>query len=301
MTRGLVVAALFVTACAHQPPPAPPPAPPPPAKGELFRFKAKPGDETHSKVKLTIEQEQAMAQGGKGAAAGKPVILQFSFGEEERVESVAPDGSMIISARLVDAVGQASSNANQAAVDDMALAFDELKIQFKRQPRGEVVSLGLSGLRKPLTEATARQVLNAIYGAQRGELFPDGPVDLGGTWKTAMPIPSTVGFAGEVHYEYVYARKQDGLSVIGCEGRFAGTRAQGTLQQKLTGKSSAEYHFDLAAGRMMSSNVELMTQDEGAIQGQQPLQLGVRQRLMVEWMVDTSRDKDSSDKESEGK
>ncbi|MGZ5133441.1 MAG: hypothetical protein ACXWCJ_19580, partial [Caldimonas sp.] len=140
MRRGVfvVAAALLMMACAHKPPPPPPPAPPPPPpKGDVLRFRASAGEGARSKVKLTIEQEQAAAQGDKRGAS-KPVTLSFSFGEEETVDSVAPDKSMIISARLVDAVGQGSAGTSQQLVDDMALAFDELKIQFKRQERGEV-------------------------------------------------------------------------------------------------------------------------------------------------------------------
>jgi Family of unknown function (DUF6263) len=292
MRRGLIVgAATLMMACAHKPPPEPPlPPPPPPAKGDALRFKAKAGDETHSKVKLTIEQEQAAAQGEKRGQS-KPVVLQFTFGEEEKVDAVAGDGAILVGARIVDAVGQGSQGTSQQAVDDMALAFDELKIQFKRQPRGEVVSLALSGLRKPLSEATARQVLNALYGAQRGQIFPEQPVDVGSTWKTSMPIPSSAGFAGEVHYDYTYARKGTGVAVITCEGRFEGKRAQGTVTQKLSGKSTAEYHFDVETGRLISSTVDQMTQDEGVVQGQQALQLGVRQHIRVEWTA-VAADKD---------
>jgi hypothetical protein len=288
MTRGIIVGAcaLLMMACAHKPPPAPPPAPPPPPpKGDVLRFKAKPGDETRSKVKLTIEQEQAAAQGDKRGAS-KPVTLTFSFGEEEKVDSVAPDHSMIISARIVDAVGEGSAGTSQQMVDDMALAFDELKIQFKRQERGEVVAIAMAGLRKPLDESTARAVLNAIYGGQRGPLFPEDHIDVGGSWKTTMPIPSTANFEGEVHYDYTYARKGAGVAVIGCEGRFEGKRPQGTAMQKLSGKSSAEYRFEIEAGRLVGSSVDQMTQAEGAIAGQQALQLGVRQHIRVEWTLD---------------
>jgi hypothetical protein len=287
MTRGIVVAAaLFMVACAHKPPPAPPAAPPPPPpKGDLLRFKAKAGDDSRSKVKLTIEQEQAAAQGDKRGAS-KPVTLSFSFGEEEKVDSVAADGSMLISARLVDAVGQGSAGTSQQMVDDMALAFDELKIQFKRQERGDVVAIAMSGLRKPLDESLARAVLNAIYGAQRGPLFPEGHIDVGGTWKTTMPIPSTAGFEGEVHYDYTYARRADGIAVLGCEGRYEGKRPQGAAMQKLSGKSSAEFRFDVAAGKLVASSVDQLTQVEGAIAGQQTLQLGVRQHIRVEWALE---------------
>ncbi len=294
MRRGLVVAAaLVLVACAHKSPPPPPPAaPPPPPKGDLLRFSAKAGTLSRSKVSLTVEQEQAAAQGDKRGAT-KPVTLTFTFGEEETVDSVAPDHSMIISSRLVDTVGQGSAGTNQDTVDDMARAFDELKIQFKRQDRGDVVAIAVSGLRKPLDESLARAVLNAIYGAQRGPLFPEKPIDVGGTWKTTMPIPSTAGFEGEVHYDYTYARKNGGVAVVGCEGRFEGKRPQGAAMQKLSGTSSAEYRFDVAAGRMVGSNVDQMTQVEGAISGQQALQLGVRQHIRVEWTLDTSNAKDS--------
>jgi hypothetical protein len=287
MRRGLPVVALLMMACAHAPPPPPPapPPPPPPPQGDVLRFKAKPGDEAKRKIKLTIEQEQAAAQGDKRGAT-KPVTLTFTFGEEEKIDSVAPDGSMIISSRLVDAVGQGSGGTNQPIVDDMALAFDELKIQFKRQARGDVVAIALSGLRKPLDESLARAVLNAIYGAQRGPLLPEGPVDVGAAWKTTMPIPSTAGFDGQVHYDYTYARKAGGISVISCEGRFEGKRPQGAAMQKLSGTSSSEYRFDLAAGHLVGSNVDQMTQVEGAIAGQQTLQLGVRQHIRVEWQLD---------------
>ena len=298
MKRGNLVAAcaLLMMACAHTPPPPPPPAPapPPPPKGDLLRFKAKPGDSAKSKIKLTIEQEQAAAQGDKRGAT-KPVTLTFSFGEEETVDSVAPDHSMLISARLVDAAGEGSAGTSQEMIDDMAQVFDELKIQFKRQERGDVVAVAISGLRKPLDESTARAVLNAIYGAQRGALFPEENVDVGGTWKTSMPIPSTAGFEGEVHYDYTYARKGGGVAVIGCEGRFEGKRPQGTAMQKLSGKSSAEYRFDVAAGKMIGSTVDQMTQAEGAIAGQQALQLGVRQHIRVEWQLDTGGDAGNKD------
>jgi hypothetical protein len=290
--RGLVGIALLMMACAHKPPPVPPPPPPPPPpKGDVLRFKAKAGGETKSRVKITIEQETAAAQGDKRGAS-KPVVLTFTFGEEEKIDAVAADGAMLVTARIVDAVGQGSAGTSPQTVDDMALAFDELKIQFKRQARGEVVSLGLSGLRNPLTEATARQVFNAIFGAQRGQLFPEEHVDVGGNWKTTMAIPASANFDGEVHYDYTYARKSGSIAVILCEGRFEGKKV-GAVSHKLSGKSSSEFRFDVAAGKLLSSTVDQITQDEGAVQGQEVLQLGVRQHIRVEWSTEgADKDKD---------
>jgi hypothetical protein len=249
MRRGLIVgAALLFLACAHKPPPpAPPPAPPPPPKGDLLRFDAQRGDQAKRKVKLTIESESAAAQ-GSAHGASKPIVLQFSFGEEEKVVDVSADGSALIDARLVDAVGQASEGANQKLVDDMALAFDELKVQLKRTPRGEIASLGLFGLRAPLEEPTARQVLNALYGAQRGPLLPEQPVAVGATWKTSVPLAASTGYTGAVQYQYTYAHQDAGIAAITCDGRLDAKRAQGTVAGRLTGKSTAEYRFDVAAG-----------------------------------------------------
>jgi hypothetical protein len=275
MSRGLLVVAVLSASCAHkqqQPPPAPP-APPP--KGDVFRFKAKKGDSVRSRVKLLIEQEVAAAPNDKRPP--KPVVLQFSFGEEEQVDAVSPEGAEVVSARLVDAVGQAGSGADQTMVDAMALAFDELKVQFKRHPRGEVVAVALSGLRKPLDESTARQVVNAMYGAQRGQLFPEQPVDVGGTWKVTLPIPTLTGYAGDVNYDYTYAHKVGMVATIGCEGRAEGKKGDAG---KLTSKSSAEFRFDIDAGKLLSSTVDQLTQAEGVAGG---VAQGVRQHLRVDW------------------
>src|SRR6202012_4655198 len=139
---------------------------------------------------------------------------------------------------------------------DMALAFDELKVSFKRQSRGEGVSIGISGLRKPLDEKTARQVLNALYGAQRGPLLPEGRVEVGGTWKVMMPMSNLTGYDGDVRYDYTWARNDGAVAVIGGEGRAEGKK--GT--SKLSAKSSGEYRLDVAAGKLVSSMVDQLTQ-----------------------------------------
>jgi hypothetical protein len=236
----------------------------------------------HHKAHVVIEQEIAPAD-----KKAKPTMLSisFSFGEEQLVQAVDADGAMLVQARLVDAVGESQVPANQKIVDDMALAFDELKISFKRQARGDVVALGLSGLRKPLDEATARQVFNAMFGAQRGAIFPEAPIDVGGTWKVSIPIPESTGLAGEVHYDYTYARKDDGVAIISAEGRFEGTKKSGATESHSTGKSTTEYHFDVAGGRMVSSSVDQLTQVE--VTG--PEKGNVKQHLRVEWAADKEK------------
>ncbi len=273
-----LVAVLLICACAHKKPPPPPPPAPPPPKGDTLRFKAKPGDVAFHHAKVMIEIE-----GPASDKRGKPssVSMRFQFGEEESVEAVAPDGSYLVTARLVDAVGETPAGGNQELVDDMALAFGEIKVRFKRQPRGDVAGLGLSGMRTPLEEPTARQVMNAMFGAQRGALFPEAPVDVGGTWKVALPAVESSGLTGEVRYDYTYARKEGGVAVIGAEGRFDGTKKEGPSDVHVSAKTSTELHFDLS-GRMLASTVDQLTikDTSGADKGT------LKQHLRVEWTAD---------------
>jgi hypothetical protein len=278
--RGILIA-LFIGGCAHAPPPPPPPPPPP--KGDLLRFKYQPFGETTAKVKLLIETELAARQGQKSGVM-KPLALSFTFAVEEEVDEVDPAGGARLTARLADAAGEASASANQQMVDEMALAFDELHIQLKRSGRGEVGSLTLSGLRKPLEEGTARAVLNAVYGAQRGPLFPEGRIEPGATWKSSVALPEASGFHGKVDYQYTLRGKEGDVAVIGCEGVADGQSAGGGASQHLRGRSTAEYRFDVAAGRLRSSTVDQTTQIEQLTQ--QATQSGVRQHLRVQWNLD---------------
>src|SRR5258706_12073560 len=141
-----------LAACAHKKPPPPPPEPPKPV-GDTLRFKAKAGEEPKAKVAMLIDQEMTSTTGGKSGT--KKIILNFSFIEEEKVDSVAPDGAAQISARLVDVTGAATTGASQEMVDNFALALDDLKISFRRSPRGEVAAITVSGVHKPLDDSTA--------------------------------------------------------------------------------------------------------------------------------------------------
>jgi hypothetical protein len=164
-------------------------------------------------------------------------------------------------------------------VDDMALAFDELKVQFKRHARGEILAVALAGLRRPLDESTARQVVNAMFGAQRGQLFPETPVDVGATWKVTLPIPQTTGWMGDVRYDYSYTKKSGTIATIGVEGHADGRKGDGS---KLTAKSTAEYKFDMATGRLVASTSDQLTETTVAAAPA----TGVRQHLRVEWTVE---------------
>ena len=257
---------VVMAGCAHKkPPPPPPPAPPPPPTGDKLRISTHAGDEPHAKVKLAIVQDV-----GK-----KHLELSFDFVDEEKVTAVDAEGTASVTARLVDAVGTASSGANQQMIDDFALALDELKIQFKRTARGEIAGVMLSGVRPPLEEGTARSIVNAIYSAQRGAITPEPPMDVGQSWTVTAALPPSTGFTGQVSYTYKYERKGGGVAVITGAGKLEGKAASGG--KTMTGKSTAEYRLELS-GRLIGSIVETDTDVDA------PPSV-VKQHIRAEWAL----------------
>jgi len=251
--RRVLVLSGALLGCAHKPPPAAPPPPP----GDTLRLKAKAGEEPHAKVTLLIDQEQSGPPGPKATGARK-IILNFTFAEEEKVEAVDADGTAQISARLADAVGTAESGADAKMVDDFALALDELKISFRRSPRGEVAAVTLAGVRKPLDESTARSILNALYGAARGAILPESPVRVSETWKVPMQVPIPSGPIGEITYTYTYAKNEGGVATIVAEGTLE-SKAGPDVKKRMSGKTVSEYQLDVANGRMRASSVDVTT------------------------------------------
>jgi hypothetical protein len=269
--------------CAHKPPPPPPKVEPSPApKGDLLRFKANPGDMPKAQVSLLIEVE-VMAKNGD-TKGGKKQVLTFTLSEEEKVDAVAPDGTAQVSSRLVDAVGTAGAGATQEQVDQFALALDELKVQFRRSPRGDISSITVSGVRLPLDDRNARQILNAIYAGGRGPILPEEFVDVGGTWTNTTSIPTPFSTSAEAVYSYKYASKDNGIATITCEGSLDSSKAAGTATKKMTGKSSGEYKLDVAKGRLLSLSSDATQLIEDIVQGTaQPVGGGFRHHIKVSW------------------
>jgi hypothetical protein len=249
-----------------------------------LRLSFKPGSQITAKVKVLIENETAARQGSKGGGVVRTVV-GFSFIEEEHVDEVSADGTATLSVRLVDAVGEAGANADPQMVDQMALALDELRIGIKRTERGEVSTLTLSGVRKPLDEGTARSMFNALYGGQRGPLLPEARVEVGATWKNTVQLPETSGFKGAVVYDYAYRSIEGEVALIGSDGVAdgKGTSAAGAMQH-LIGRSTAEFKLDVGAGRFRASSLDQTMQTEQTTQ--QATQSGVRTHLHVQWQLD---------------
>src|SRR5262249_31722921 len=150
--------------------------------------------------------------------------------------------------RLVDVTGEAGVGATQTQVDDFALALDELKIQFRRSPRGDVSSITVSGVRNPLDDKNARTILNSIFAGGRGPTLPEEFVDVGSTWNNTTQVPTPFGSSAEATYVYKYVSKKDGIAAITCEGSLDSAKAGATASKRMSGKNTAEYKFSIASG-----------------------------------------------------
>jgi len=281
---GSVCLLVLLVGCGHKaPPPTKNPEPSPPPKGDLLRFKANAGDEPKAKVTLLIEQDQAAKTGDKPSQARK-VVLSFHLTEEEKVDAVAPDGTAQLSSRMVDAVGEAGTGAPQDVVDLFALVLDELKVQFRRSPRGDVSSITVSGVRNPVDDKTARAILNAIFAGGRGPVLPEEFVDVGGTWNNTTQVPTNWGTSAEATYVYKYVSKDNGIATITCEGSLDSQKAGGTAQKRMTNKNSAEFKFDIAKGKLVGLVSDTTTQVEDVVQGTAaPVGGAIKSRIKVTW------------------
>jgi hypothetical protein len=254
-----------------------------------LRFKANAGDEPHAHVTLLIDQEVAVAQGAK--IVSKRITINFMLLEEEKIDAVSPDGAAQLGARLVDVSGKPEAGATQQQVDDYSLALDELKIQFRRTPRGEIAAITLSGVRPPLDDKTARMILNNIYGASRGPILPEEFVEVGATWKTSVSIPTPFGITADANYTYVYKAKEGDVAIITGEGTVESKPAQGaTPGKRLAAKSSSEYRVEVSTGRLVSSSSDATTEVTDGAQTTP----GFKQRIKVAWNLNPAAGKSGS-------
>jgi hypothetical protein len=274
----------MLVGCGHKPPPPTKnPEPSPVPKGDLLRFKANAGDEPKAKVTLLIEQEQAAKTNDKNSQARK-VVLSFRLVEEEKVDAIAPDGTAQLSSRLVDAVGEAGTGAPQNVVDEFALVLDELKVQFRRSPRGDVSSITVAGVRNPVDDKTARAILNAIFAGGRGPILPEEFVDVGATWNNTAQVPTNWGTSAEATYVYKYVSRDNGIATISCEGSLDSQKAGSTAQKRMTNKNTAELKFDIAKGRLIGLVSDGTTQIEDVVQGTAGgVGGGIKSHVKVTW------------------
>jgi hypothetical protein len=243
-----------------------------------LRLKASSGDAPSAKATLDIEQESPSAS---AKSAARKVTLNFTLSEEEKVDAVAPDGTAQISARLADVDGQGSSGVPQNQINEMAMALDELKVQFRRSARGEVAAVTLTGLRNPLDEKNARMIVNAMYSGGRGPILPEANVEVGGTWKAQTTVPTSFG-AADATYNYKYVSNENGVAVISGEGSLESKA--GASAKRMTGKSNTEYKIELGTGRLVAITDEVTTQIEDT--GAAAAPAGLRTRVKVRWSLE---------------
>ena len=239
------------------------------SRGALLRFKPKVGGRLFAKVRINVEADSA----AEHAAFG------FSFSAEETIDKVAEDGTASVSARLLDATGEAGASTDQKTMDALALAFDELKIRFKRSLRGEVTELAITDIRAPLDDKMARTVVSSVYGAAHGPILPEEPVDVGSTWKVETDIGTAVGVVGKATHSYVFVRKSGNLSVLSCESTMD-AKGPGGARKHMSSKQTSEYGFDGDSGRLQSILAD------SSLKAEEGTPASVRQRVTFKWTAE---------------
>jgi hypothetical protein len=198
------------------------------------------------------------------------------------VDAVEADGAAQVSARMLDVVG---TSAEQRLTDEMALAFDELKIQFKRSPRGDVAALAAAGVRAPLDDRVARSVVNALYGGARGPMFPEPRIEVGATWKVQTPQWLTpYGIVADGTYNYLYLRRDGVVAVVTGTGTLEGRAEAGGQSRHLSGRSSSEWRVAVDDRRLRYAMIEVTTDLEENPATPRSAAAG-HQRVMVEWTL----------------
>jgi hypothetical protein len=271
MRLGLLVGLL--AACGPHKRPSEPVSP----NADKLRFRAAPGEEPRDKVSLQLEAEL-----GRGGAASKHVTLGFDFTMEQKIEAVGQDGAVQVYARPVDVVGKGGIGIDQKAIDEFALRIDELRINFRRTARGEISNLAVTGIRPPMEEYIARGIVNGVFNAGRGSLFPEEPVEPGATWRVKALVPTPFGFQGEVNYTYTISRKMGNAVLILGEGSLEGKGKQGGMTRQLSGKSTTEFRFETENGKMIHSTVDTQYRVDDLVPPSMPAPAPTKMRVRVE-------------------
>jgi hypothetical protein len=278
--RAALVLAIASMGCQPKPKPQPqhPTPPPPPPKGELLRWKAKTGDAISAAVKLVFETDIELSAGKK--AGIKHAVFNYHFTDEEKIGEVASDGTATISTRLVDVAGSATG-VSQEYTDDFALALDELKISFKRSPRGEVSALAITGVRKPLDEAIAFGVAQTLYLSGLGPILPEKNVEEKATWQADAPLPEKA--TGKFTVASGYTKKEGPLATVTVEANLQADRPNGSVTQKLTGKLNTELQLALEAGNFVHLVSDVLRQSDLLLSGQATPTAGAKHHFHADW------------------
>lgn len=286
LCASLPVLVLGLSACpAPKPKPTPvSPLPKPEApKGDLFRLGEKAGTSGQGRVSIRVENEplNPPKPTRKGGGPAK-LVRAYTLSEEHTVIGVEPDGTQHITGKLLDVEAKTDNPKEQKDADAIARLLTEIKIGFDRHPRGEVSKLEISDVNKPLDPVTARIVAGSIYGAGRGQIFPENHTEVGQSWTIRSEVPIPAGGANTLELEYHYDKKDGSIATCTFTGKSTG-ESQGA---QLTGELKGEFRFDVLLGTFVSMTVDTKSARDPGAQAQVP---GSVLRVHVEWEAQAAK------------
>lgn len=202
--------------------------------------------ETRGPARLVVEYDP------RRKPVGPPTLHTFSMQVEEKIASVDGKGAAI-TARLTEAVG---ASGEPQLTDQLALALDDLKISYRRNEKGAVRDLKISGLRAPLEPHLARAIVLTLFGAARGANIPDRSIDVQDDW-TVDADCELVGLTGHLHTFYTLLDRQGDELRFRGKGKIEAIGAVGAVRRRIDGETFSDETVDLASGALVSAEYEL--------------------------------------------
>ena len=222
--------------------------------GDVLKLSLKAGDKLTGKITVRLERSES----GKK----KPKVYALVMKEEHSVASADAGGVLHMTASFFDIEPQGDSSKERKDAEAMARALSTTKVSFDLTPRGDVTNFDIAlpadvkdskeGREMEAQMRDARQIAQAVYGADRGPIFDPQPIEKGKNWPIRASIPIPQGGNKSWEITGTYEKNEGGVADINLEGKVAG-ESRGT---QLTGELKGKLKLHVQRGALTYQDVD---------------------------------------------
>ena len=223
------------------------------AAGDLLKLSLKPGDKLTGKVTVRLERSES----GKK----RPKVFAMVMKEEHSVASVE-SGVLHMTAAFVDIEPQGESSKERKDGEAMARALSTSKVSFDVTARGDVTNFDIAlpaevvdtkeGREMEAQMRDAKQIAQAVFGADRGPIFDPASVETGKTWPIRATIPIPQGGTKSWEITGTYEKNDGGIAEVALEGKVSG-ESRGT---QLTGELKGKLKLNVKGGYLTYQDMD---------------------------------------------
>jgi hypothetical protein len=221
--------------------------------GDLLKLSLKSGDKLTGKLTVRLERSES----GKK----RPKVFALVMKEEHTVAS-AEGGVLHMTAAFVDIEPQGESSKERKDGEAMARALSTSKISFDLTARGDVTNFDISlpaevaetrdGKEMEGQMRDAKQIAQAVYGADRGPIFDPSPIETGKSWPIRATIPIPQGGTKSWELNGTYDKNDGGIAEVTLEGKVSG-ESRGT---QLTGELKGRLKLNVKGGYLTYQDMD---------------------------------------------